>query len=84
MLQTVEAEYHDGVLKLKQKPTGIKKSRAVVVFLDSDKPVRQNVVDRDNTVKTGSSVDKWIGVIEGAQPVNLKEERHTYIEGKHD
>lgn len=83
MLQTVEAEYHDGVIKLKQKPTGIKKSRALVVFLDSEKPVRQDVVDWDNIVKTESAVDKWIGIIESTRPINLKEERRAYIEGKH-
>ncbi len=83
MLQTVEAEYHDGVLKLKQKPSGIKNSRAVVVFLDSEKPVRRNVVDWENLEEKRSAVDKWIGIIQGAQPSDFKEERRAYIEGKH-
>ena len=35
MPQTVEANYHDGVVELKHKPTGIKNARALVVFLDT-------------------------------------------------
>lgn len=34
MTQAVEAIYHDGVVELKEKPRGLKKSRAIVIFLD--------------------------------------------------
>lgn len=36
MPQTAEAIYHDGVVELKQKPAGIRKSRALVLFLDPE------------------------------------------------
>lgn len=38
MPQTVEAIYHDGVVELKEKPTGIQKARALVIFLDPEEP----------------------------------------------
>ena len=35
MPQAVEALYHDGIVELKQKPWGIRRAKALVVFLDA-------------------------------------------------
>jgi hypothetical protein len=83
MPQTVEALYHDGIVELKKKPVGIRKSRALVVFLDdADEAEERRAVDMDKVIKITSSVDKWIGVIEGAELGDWKAERRAEIQGK--
>lgn len=82
MPQTVEAIYHDGVVELKRKPTGIRKSRALVIFLDADEVEVRHAVDLERARKSKSAVDKWIGVIEGAEIGDWKAERRAAIEGK--
>jgi len=67
MPQTVEALYHDGVVELKKKPTGIRKAKALVIFLDPEESERRHTVDMERVRSRKSSVDKWIGVIEGAE-----------------
>jgi hypothetical protein len=81
MPQTVEADYHDGIVELKRKPVGIRKSRALVVFLDDAGDVEEHrQVDLEKVRKTKSSVDRWIGVIEGAELGDRKAERRAAIE----
>lgn len=83
MPQTVEAVYHDGIVELKRKPVGIRKSKALVVFLDdADDAQERRAVDLEKVKKAKSSVDKWIGVIEGAELGDWKAERRAKIEGK--
>ena len=36
MLITVEAEYHNGVLELKEKPANVQNAKAIVTFLSED------------------------------------------------
>lgn len=81
MPQTVEAIYHDGIVELKQKPAGIRKSRALVIFLDAEEAEERHAVDLERVSKGKSSVDKWIGVIEGAEIGDWKAERRAAIEG---
>jgi hypothetical protein len=81
MPRTVEAFYHDGIVELKEKPAGIHRARALVVFLDEEAEERR-AVDLDKVKKTRSSVDRWIGVIEGVEPGEWKAERRTVLEGK--
>jgi hypothetical protein len=82
MPQTVEALYHDGIVELKKKPAGIRKARALVIFLDPEEAQERHAVDLDK-VRTGrSAVDKWIGVIEGAELGDWKAERRAALEGK--
>ncbi len=82
MPQTVEATYCDGVVELKRKPAGIRKSRALVIFLDAEEAEERHAVDLEQVTKGNSSVDKWIGVIEGAQLGDWKDERRAALEGK--
>lgn len=82
MPQTVEAIYHDGIVELKHKPAGIRRSRALVIFLDAEEVEQGHAVDLERVSKAKSSVDKWIGVIEGAQPGDWKAERRAALEGK--
>ena len=82
MPQTVEADYHDGIVELKRKPVGIRKSKALVVFLDDADDMEQHrCVDLEKVRKTKSSVDRWIGVIEGVELGDWKAERRAVIEG---
>ena len=82
MPQTVEADYHDGIIELKRKPVGIRKSKALVVFLDdADDAEEHHAVDLERVRKTKSSVDKWIGVIQGAELGDWRAERRAAIEG---
>jgi len=81
MPQTVEAEYRDGVVHLKKKPVGIKRSKALVVFLDdADDPQERHPVNLDKVRRKKSSVDRWIGVIEGAELGDWKAERRAKVE----
>jgi hypothetical protein len=83
MPQTVEAVYHDGIVELKQRPIGIRKSRALVVFLDEpDLGHECRAVDLDRVRNTESSVDKWIGVIEGSELGDWRAERRAEIQRK--
>ncbi len=82
MPQTVEAFYHDGIVELKRKPVGIRKSKALVVFLDdADDAEERRAVDLEKVRITKSSVDRWIGVIEGAELGAWKAGRRAAIEG---
>jgi hypothetical protein len=82
MPQTVEAFYHDGIVELKKKPVGIRRAKALVVFLDAEEAEERHAVDLEKARKTKSSVDRWIGVIEGAKIGDWKAERRAAIEGK--
>jgi len=82
MPQTVEALYHDGVVELKQKPAGIRRAKALVIFLDAEEAEERHAVDLETVRKRKSTVDKWIGVIEGAELGDWKADRRAAIEGK--
>ena len=82
MLQTVEAVYHDGIVELKQKPTGILKAKALVIFLDAEESVERHAVDLERVRTCKSSADKWIGVVERAEIAGWNAERRDAIEGK--
>ncbi len=82
MPQTVEALYHDGIVELLQRPAGILRSKALVVFLETEKPEKRHAVDLAKVARKKSSVDKWVGVIEGADLGDWKAERRAMIEGK--
>jgi len=83
MPQTVEAVYHNGIVELKCKPKGIRRSRALVVFLDdADDAEERSAVDLEKVKKRKSSVDEWIGVIEGVELGDWKAERRVKIQGK--
>ena len=47
MPQTVEALYHDGIVKLKRKPAGIRRTKALVIFLDAEGAEERRAVDRE-------------------------------------
>ena len=82
MPQTVEAVYHDGIVELKQKPTGIRRAKALVIFLDAEEEEERHVVDLEEVRRRKSSVDKWIGIIEGVELGDWKAERRAAMEGK--
>jgi hypothetical protein len=82
MPQTVEAFYHDGIVELKRKPVGIRKARALVIFLDTEKTPKRRAVDMGKVSAKKSSVDKWVGVIEGVELGDWRAERRSAIEGK--
>lgn len=82
MPQTVEAVYHDGIVELKQKPAGISRAKALVIFLDAEEAEQRHAVDLEKVRRRKSSVDKWIGIIEGAEPGDWKAERRAAMEGK--
>ena len=83
MPQTVEAIYHDGVVELKQKPACIQKARVLVVFLDTEEPKERHAIDWDSIRARRSSVDKWVGILQGAELGDWKAERRAHVEGKH-
>jgi hypothetical protein len=82
MPQTVEALYHDGIVELKRRPSGIRSARALVIFLDPVEAPKRHILDMGMVSRKKSSVDKWIGVIEGAELRDWKAERRAALEGK--
>lgn len=82
MPQTVKALYHDGVVELLQRPVGILSSKALVVFLEAEEDEKPYALDLGKVRREKSSVDKWIGVIEGAELGDWKAERRAAIEEK--
>jgi hypothetical protein len=53
-----------------------------VIFLDNDEAEKRHAVDLGKVIRSKSSVDKWIGVIEGAELGDWKAERRAALEGK--
>ena len=51
MPQRVEAIYHDGVVELKQKPSGILRAKALVIFLDPEEAQERHAVDLEKVKK---------------------------------
>ena len=82
MPQTVEAIYHYGIVELKRKPFGIRKARVLVIFLDAEETPKRQAVDLGKVSAKKSSVDKWIGVIEGAELGDWRADRRAAIEGE--
>jgi len=82
MRQAVEALYHDGIVELKEKPLGIRRARALVVFLDAEEAPERHAVDLNQVQRHKSSVDRWIGIIEGAELGDWKSERRQALEEK--
>jgi len=82
MRQVVEALYHDGIVELKEKPVGILRARVLVVFLDAEELPERHAVNLDQVLARKSSVDRWIGVIEGAELGDWKAERRRDLEKK--
>ena len=82
MRQAVEALYHDGIVELKEKPLGIRRAKALVVFLDAEEAPERHAVDLNRVQSRKSSVDRWIGVIEGAELGDWKAERRQALEEK--
>lgn len=82
MPQTVEALYHDGIVELKRKPAGIRRAKALVIFLDAEEAEERHAVDLEKVRTRKSTVDRWIGVIEGADLGDWKAERRAALEGK--
>ncbi len=82
MPQAIEAFYHDGIVELKRKPHGIRKGRALVIFLDSEKTEKLQDVDLEIVKMKASSVDKWVGLIADAELGDWKAERRLGLEGK--
>lgn len=82
MPQIVEAVYHDGIVELRRKPTGIGRAKALVIFLDAEEADERHPVDLERVRRLKSSVDQWIGVIEGVELGDWKAERRAAIEGK--
>jgi hypothetical protein len=56
MPQTVEALYHDGIVELKRKPSGIRRSKALVIFLDPEEAQERHAVDLAIAKKVGSNL----------------------------
>jgi hypothetical protein len=53
-----------------------------VIFLDSEEPKEHHAIDWSQVRNSRSSVDKWIGILEGVSLGDWKAERRTDIEGK--
>ena len=81
MPQTVEALYHDGIVELKRRPSGIRSARALVIFLDTEDAPKRHALDLGKVSRSKSAVDKWIGVIEGADLGDWQAERRVALEG---
>ena len=63
--------------------TSLGTARALVIFLDPDKPEkRPDALDIRTVQQKKSAVDKWVGVIEGAELGDWKAERRAALEGK--
>jgi hypothetical protein len=67
---------------LQRKPAGIHRARALVIFLDNEDVEKRHEVDLGKVSRRKSSVDKWLGVIEGSELGDWKAERRAALEGK--
>ena len=56
MLLTIEAYYHDGKIDLKELPDGIKESRILITFLDSQETNEIPEINWDKLKKNPSKV----------------------------
>jgi predicted DNA-binding antitoxin AbrB/MazE fold protein len=84
MPQTIEAIYHDGIIELKERPSGIKKARVLVTFPDVEEKYSVHTIDLNKVKKKKSTIDKWIGLLEGIDLGDWKTSRRKYLEEKHN
>ena len=84
MPQTIEAIYHDGIIELKERPSGIKEARVLVTFPDAEEKSMAHAIDLNKVKRKKSAIDKWIGLLEGNDLGNWKSARRKYIEEKHN
>ena len=54
-----------------------------MIFLDSEENKGAHFIDWDKVKNSKSSVDKWIGVLEGIDIKNWKTHKREYLEEKH-
>lgn len=84
MPQTIEAIYHDGIIELKERPSGIKKARVLVTFPDAEEKFTAHTLDLKKVKRKKSAIDKWIGLLEGAELGDWNSSRRKYLEEKHN
>ena len=84
MPQTIEAIYHDGIIELKERPSGIKKVRVLVTFPDAEEKYIAHTLDLNKVKSKKSTIDKWIGLLEGTDLGDWKSARRNYLEEKHN
>lgn len=83
MLPTYEAYYHDGKIDLKELPRGIKEAKVLITFLDFKKNENFPDINWTELEKKQSKVEKWVGILAGAEITDAKALRKEYIEKKH-
>ena len=79
MLLTIEAYYHDGKIDLKELPDGIKESRILITFLDSQETNEIPEINWDKLKKNPSKVDKWVGILANTSipDARIPRKKHT-------
>lgn len=78
-METVEAIYENGKIKFLDKNLPRRKFRVLVTFLEEVEA--QTKPEKKMTGK--EFVEKWRGVLKGANIKDYKEERLKYLEEKH-
>lgn len=84
MPQTIEAIYHDGIIELKERPSGIKKARVFITFPDAEEKYLEQAIDLNKVKTKKSTIDKWIGLLEGIDLGDWKTSKRKYLEEKHN
>ena len=76
MLLTIEAYYHDGKIDLKELPDGIKESRILITFLETNEIPE---INWDKLKKNHSKVDKWVGILANTSipDARIPRKKHT-------
>ena len=89
MLQSVEAEYENGKIRLFEKPK-VKKAHAIVTFLlseegkTSEAKRKRRKIDLDKILGVPSSVDKWVGFCKDLGDVDWKDAKFQRIMEKYN
>jgi hypothetical protein len=82
MIETIEAIYEDGNIRLLAKPH-VQRAKAIITFLEEVQPEKERIINIDRILGTPSRWDKLVGIAAGADADALHKQWHNEQEAKH-
>ena len=82
MVETIEAIYENGQIRLLTKPH-VLRAKAIVTFLAETEPEPEHAIDIDRILNTPSRWDKLVGIAAGADADALQAQWYREQEAKH-
>lgn len=82
MIETIEAIYEDGHIRLLAKPH-VQRAKAIITLLEEAEPGSEKTIDINRILNTPSRWDKLVGIAAGADADALHKQWYNEQEAKH-